>query len=80
MFIDLGYKVQDRITGFTGIVTGLVDYITGCTQALVTGPVKPDGCMGESHWIDRERLKVVDGTVLNLDEDDLVSVVPPTKR
>lgn len=52
----LGNTVKDRVTGFSGVVTGVVHYLTGCSQALVQPPVK-DGELKESHWFDVQRLE-----------------------
>jgi hypothetical protein len=41
--IKLGSNVKDRITGFSGIVTGFVTYLSGCNQALVIPNVATDG-------------------------------------
>lgn len=54
----LGYKVKDRITGFTGVVTGQVKYISGCNQALVVPAVDKDGKLVEGQWFDEQRLDV----------------------
>ena len=54
----LGHKVKDRITGFTGIVIGRVEYLTGCNQVLVAAPVGADGALKDSHWIDEQRVVV----------------------
>ncbi len=51
----LGLEVQDRLTGFTGLVTGICVYLTGCNQALVQPKVK-DGAFVEARWIDVQRL------------------------
>ena len=56
--IQLGSKVKDKITGFTGIVTGYVTYITGCNQALVVPQVGKDGTSKDAHWFDEQRLVV----------------------
>lgn len=56
--VRLGDKVTDEVTGFQGVVTGLVDYITGCRQALVVPPVKADGSLAESQWFDADRLRI----------------------
>jgi len=53
--IELGKKVKDSITGFSGVVTGRADYITGCRQYCVT-PRVSQGKMVESNWIDEDRL------------------------
>lgn len=57
--IELGDKVKDRITGFCGVVTGRTTYISGCDQILVSPPVKDDGSYVDGHWIDYDRLQVV---------------------
>lgn len=55
----LGYKVQDRVTGFKGVVSSISFDLYGCVQALVTPPSKSgsdgDGC---SRWLDVTRLIV----------------------
>jgi len=53
-----GRKVKDRITGFSGVVTGVVFYISGCHQALVAPGVDKDGKVQDSHWFDVQRLEV----------------------
>lgn len=67
MEIALGQTVKDRITGFKGVVTGLVDYISGCRQALVSPTTKPDGDFAHSHWFDTDRLDVQDVAVVTLE-------------
>lgn len=57
--IKLGSKVRDVITGYTGIATGRVEYITGCDQLLVSPPVKDGGEFVESKWLDKQRLVAV---------------------
>jgi hypothetical protein len=56
--IKLGSKVEDKITGFSGIVTGFVTYLSGCNQALVVPKVGKDGAFRDSQWFDEQRLKV----------------------
>ncbi len=48
----MGEVVEDKITGFSGIVTGHVKYVTGCIQYLVQPPVTKDGSWREPMWID----------------------------
>lgn len=57
-----GVTVRDRITGFTGVVTGHVRYITGCHQVLVAPPTK-DGAFVEPHWFDEQRVMVDESTL-----------------
>ncbi|MBO9194366.1 hypothetical protein J5277_09635 [Rhizobium sp. 16-449-1b] len=55
---QLGATYEDVITGFRGVATGYVQYITGCNQVLLapraSGELK-------SEWIDEQRL-VIDPT------------------
>jgi len=48
----LGFTFRDRITGFEGIATGHVSYITGCDQLLLVPPVDGDGKVRDSQWFD----------------------------
>lgn len=56
--IFLGDTVSDKVTGFSGIVTGLVSYITGCNQALVVPKVGKDGAAKDAAWFDEQRLTI----------------------
>lgn len=58
--LTLGVTVNDRITGFKGTVTGLVSYVTGCDQALVTPRCKDgeENKLPEGTWLDVNRLEV----------------------
>ena len=58
--ITLGDTYTDRITGFRGVCTGYVTYITGCNQGLLVPPAK-DGALVEAQWFDEQRLDY-DGT------------------
>lgn len=59
MKITLGFTYRDKITGFVGVATGHVIYITGCNQTLLTPMVKPDGSLSEPVWLDDQRLASV---------------------
>ena len=63
----IGMCAQDKITGFSGRITGVVFYITGCHQALVQPSTKDSGDMSESHWIDLQRLIVRENERLTFD-------------
>lgn len=54
--VDLGTEVTDQITGFKGMVTARVQYITGCNQYLVQPRVKETGDFVESCWFDEDRV------------------------
>lgn len=60
----MGFEVKDRITGLTGVVTGITTYISGCSQALVNPRIVENGKMAESVWIDVQRLELLSGTAV----------------
>ena len=64
--MKLGQEVKDRITDFQGIVTGTVQYITGCEQALVQPRMKLSGDFVESRWFDQDRLEVIEAKPISL--------------
>ena len=39
MDFKLGIKAKDSITGFQGVITGKVSYLTGCDQYLLAPEV-----------------------------------------
>ena len=54
----MGMKCEDKITGFVGMATGFVSYLTGCNQVLIQPQVKEDGTMTTAHWFDESRIRV----------------------
>ncbi len=67
MKIIIGSEVKDRITGFSGVVTGRAEYITGCTQCLVVPRLSADGNYREGQWFDEQRLDPISAVVHKLD-------------
>lgn len=57
--IELGREYKDKITGFKGICTGKVQYISGCDQALLSPAAGKDGSLRGAEWFDVQRLDVV---------------------
>ena len=56
MTIQLGKTYKDKITGFGGVATGHVRYISGCNQVLIAPPVDNEGKLRDSQWFDEQRL------------------------
>lgn len=67
MKITLGKRYKDKITGFEGVATGYVTYLTGCNQALLAPTVSNDGALRDSHWVDEQRLTELEGDPITLD-------------
>lgn len=55
----LGKLVKDKVTGFSGIVTGKAEYLTGCAQYLISPKCAENGAMVEGHWYDEGRIEIV---------------------
>lgn len=59
--IQLGDRVKDSVTGFTGIAQGHALYRFGCAQFLVTPEkIKEDGSLLDAHWFDEQRIELVE--------------------
>jgi len=65
---ELGIKVKDQITGFSGVVTGRAEHITGCNTYGVIPKVGKDGKIIEANWFDENRLEVIDKKILLLEK------------
>jgi hypothetical protein len=79
--MQLGIKVKDKITGFEGIVTGFVTYLSGCNQSLVVPPVDKDGKVVEGVWFDVQRLDRIDQSVVVLNNRETPgNDIPPARR
>jgi hypothetical protein len=57
---ELGDRVKDRVSGFTGIVVSRTEYLNGCKQYGVNPPIH-EGKMVEGYNIDGQQLELVDG-------------------
>lgn len=55
----LGLRVEDRVTGFTGVVSSICFDLYGCIQAVVNPGLNKDGKLGEQTYFDVNRLKVL---------------------
>jgi hypothetical protein len=56
----LGCRVRDRVTGYTGIVDGVMECLNGCIRYSVQPAVKEDGTKQEGWWIDQGQIEFVD--------------------
>jgi hypothetical protein len=56
---NMGDKVRDVVTGFTGIVVTRIDYMTGCNHYGVESQAKDGSGKPEYENCDEQRLKLV---------------------
>ena len=58
--VELGDMVCDNITGFTGVVVGKAEYLTGCDQFILQPKCAGDlGKYPDANWFDVGRLRVL---------------------
>lgn len=58
---QLGSSCSDIVTGFKGIITGRVEYLTGCAQYLVQPKTDEKGDFKDARWFDENRVDVLSG-------------------
>lgn len=58
----LGMRVEDRVTGFKGVVATVGFDLYGCIQGVVNPGADADGKLRDSQWFDVNRLRVIDDT------------------
>lgn len=58
-FSLLGMRVEDRVTGLTGVVTSLSFDLYGCIQALLHPGIDSELKIRDLQWLDVVRLKVI---------------------
>lgn len=68
--LELGCNVTDIITDFSGIATGLCDYISGCSQILITPKISESGEHREGRWIDIQRVKRIGESKIILENNE----------
>lgn len=54
----LGMKVEDRVTGFKGVLVSVSFDLYGCIQAVVNPGLDKDGKLDDAKWFDVNRLIV----------------------
>ncbi len=65
--IKLGDRVKDKITGFTGIVTGTHQFLTGCDKCTVQPEKMVEGKVMDSLWFDTQQLILLKPEAISLD-------------
>lgn len=59
MKIELGSKVKDTVTGFTGIAVGRYTYLSGCDHICVQPQSKKPGELIDAKTFDEPMLEVL---------------------
>lgn len=75
-FDVLGYKVEDMVTGFEGVITTVSFDLYGCIQVVVDPGLDKDGKPMDSKWFDIARLKTTsDEPVMKQPDFEIVSQI-----
>lgn len=56
----LGARVRDTITKFTGIATGVAEYVNGCRQVSITAEQLGKDGEAQQAWFDEQRVEVLE--------------------
>jgi hypothetical protein len=68
--IILGATYRERITGYTGVATAHVRYLTGCSQVLLIPPMH-ENKLQDGNYFDEQRLvQVEDVPVISFENDE----------
>ena len=70
--VKTGWKVRDRITGYTGIVVARTEWLNKCVRCTVQSNNQKDGVPVDPQTFDQEQLEV-------LDKSDPLADVPKKK-
>ena len=57
--INLGDKVKDKVSGFTGIAVGKTEWLYGCVRFNIQPPIDKDGKLPEMGSFDEPQLEVI---------------------
>lgn len=57
--IELGKVVRDKVSGYEGVCTSRVEFMTGCVQYAIQPKVDKDGKLPDVVYFDEGRLEMV---------------------
>lgn len=58
-----GKKAKDKITGFTGTITGKIEWMYGCNQYCIVPPVSKEGKLDGGEWFDEGRVEILESCI-----------------
>ncbi len=77
--INLRDKVKDTISGYTGIVIGVTQWLYGCRRLTVQAQGLHDGKPIETQCIDEQQLEVIDAYEADADTEVWEESQAPTQ-
>ena len=64
--IALSDKARDTLTGFTGVVIGRAEHLTGCNQVFLLPESEKDNEIKDGVWFDIERVEKLEDQAVAL--------------
>jgi hypothetical protein len=58
--LSLGCVAKDKISGFTGVVVAITEWLNGCQRATIQPKELKDGKPIDAHTFDAEQVEVVE--------------------
>ena len=86
--IQLGQKVRDTITGYTGVAVARTEWMYGCVRITVQSQELKDGLPTEGYAVDEPQLELVEDkkpqtgvtTTAHGDRPSVLRATEPTRR
>ena len=76
---DIGDMLEDKVTGYKGVVMGITYYATGCVHyALQSRIIGRDDKLPEWQWMDETRLDRIEEKAVEFNGRQATSGVFPT--
>ena len=77
---QLGSYARDLVTGGKGVLTGRIEYLTGCRQYILQPKADKDGVVGDSRWVDEDRLLILEDGHVTIETQNNGPDTPPSKK
>lgn len=76
----LGKRVQDKVTGFSGVACSVSFDLYGCIQIIINPGLGKDGKLGDQLWFDLSRIKVLSEKPAMDPPDYIVGLIAEGKK
>ena len=63
-----GSTVKEKVTGFSGVITGVAFYLTGCNSYLVTSRSSNSNEEAKAVWYDEGRLSLIQENTISFSD------------
>lgn len=78
MSVQLGSRVRDTLTGFTGIATGRTEWLYGCSRVSIEPEeLSINGTVQDHHWFDEQRIEVLEIKIIPISDDSDAKIGGP---